>query len=84
MNGMFSNSSKVVKFAKQWARTSWVLSDLGVWQCSQQGVLGAAYACLALGAIGIIKAAQQIGDVRVVGLLSAAIFCGYAYQVSFS
>lgn len=47
---------------------------------SQQGVLGAAYLCLALGVFGIVKAAQQVGDMRVVGLLSAAIFCGYAYQ----
>lgn len=47
---------------------------------SQKGVLSAAYACLALGALGIFKAAQQIGDMRVVGLLSAAILCGYVYQ----
>ncbi|KAG0558199.1 hypothetical protein M758_10G010800 [Ceratodon purpureus] len=47
---------------------------------SQTGVLGAAYACLALGAMGIVKAAQRIGDMRVVGLLSAAILCGYVYQ----
>jgi hypothetical protein len=57
-----------------------VLPKFGAW-CSQKGVLSAAYACLALGALGIIKAAQQIGDMRVVGLLSAAILCGYVYQV---
>lgn len=44
-------------------------------------MLGAAYACLALGVIGIFKAAEQVGDMRVVGLLSAAILCGYVYQV---
>lgn len=47
---------------------------------SQRGVLSAAYACLVLGAMGIVKAAQQIGDMRVVALFSAAILCGYVYQ----
>lgn len=39
--------------------------------------------CLALGVVGIVKAAQQVGDMRVVGLLFASILCGYAYQVLF-
>jgi hypothetical protein len=41
------------------------------------------YACLALGAVGNIKAAQQVVHMRVVGLLAAFIICGCLYQVPF-
>lgn len=47
---------------------------------SQAGVLGAALACLAGGAGGILWGASAVGDARVAWLLLAAIACGYVYQ----
>ncbi|KAJ7519512.1 hypothetical protein O6H91_20G042400 [Diphasiastrum complanatum] len=47
---------------------------------NQSGVLVAAYVCLFLGLFGLAWGAFQAGDVRIVGLLFAAISCGYLYQ----
>ena len=43
-------------------------------------VLRVAYALLALGCAGLLRAAVSAGDARIAMLLAAAIACGYVYQ----
>jgi hypothetical protein len=49
--------------------------------CSREGVLRVAYLFLLAGFCGLVRVAQEVGDIRVTALLTAAIACGYVYQV---
>ncbi len=49
--------------------------------CSREGVLRVAYLFLLAGFCGLVRVAQEVGDIRVTALLTGAIACGYVYQV---
>jgi hypothetical protein len=49
--------------------------------CSREGVLRVAYLFLLAGFCGLVRVALEVGDIRVTALLTAAIACGYVYQV---